>query len=194
MEINSIFDEIKSKVPLEDEIEKSGVKLNRSGPNRMKGCCPIHNENTPSFMFYKGEEYDTFYCFGCKTGGNVIDFIKHLKKFSSYKQVVEYFSKNYSLEYSEKEKDLDEIFSEEFENKKRRNKVIYNYGISTSKIIQSYLKKCNEKELEFKRISPYLRALDSALYLNNMDQLKFHRESILDYIRECEKNDDRKNS
>jgi len=33
-------------------------------------CCPIHAEKTPSFRFY--EESNSFYCFGCSRGGNVI--------------------------------------------------------------------------------------------------------------------------
>lgn len=32
--------------------------------------CPIHDEDTPSMRFY--EETNTFYCFGCRAGGDVI--------------------------------------------------------------------------------------------------------------------------
>lgn len=33
-------------------------------------CCPLHSEDTPSFRFY--EETNSFYCFGCQKGGDVI--------------------------------------------------------------------------------------------------------------------------
>jgi DNA primase len=190
----NIFEEIKIKASLEDEIEKTGSRLIRSGSGRMKCCCPLHDESTPSFMLYKGDEYDTFYCWGCRNGGSVIEFIKFLKNFSTNKEIVEYFAKNYNLEYSDKEKDLDEIFSEEFERRKIRNRVIYNYGVSTSKIIQSYIRTREDPVLEFKRIQSYLRALDFSIYENNMDQLKFHRETVIDYIRKSEQNDNRKSS
>jgi len=122
----------------------------------------------------------------CKSGGDVIEFIKALKKYSTHKEVVEYFTKHYNLEYSDKEKDLDELFSDEFE-RRRRNKVIYNYGISTSRMIQAHLRAQEDPAREFHRIQSYLKALDSAIHLNNMDMLKFHRESVIDYIRSSQK-------
>jgi len=37
------------------------------------GICPLHNENTASFCV--NEEKQTYYCFGCNSGGNLISFI-----------------------------------------------------------------------------------------------------------------------
>lgn len=38
---------------------------------RPVACCPLHDEVTPSMRFY--EETNTFYCFGCTAGGDIIE-------------------------------------------------------------------------------------------------------------------------
>ncbi len=48
------------------------VQLKRAG-RRYLGLCPFHNEKTPSFNVDPARQY--FYCFGCKKGGNAIDFV-----------------------------------------------------------------------------------------------------------------------
>ena len=51
------------------------VQLKRRGRTSV-GLCPFHNEKTPSFVVYT--ETQSFYCFGCGTGGDVITFIKNI--------------------------------------------------------------------------------------------------------------------
>ena len=51
----------------------SYVSLRRAGSN-IKGLCPFHSEKTPSFTVYPQD--NSFYCFGCGVGGNVITFIQ----------------------------------------------------------------------------------------------------------------------
>lgn len=43
----------------------------------MVGLCPFHGEKTPSFTVYP--ETDSFYCFGCGVGGDVIGFIRKVE-------------------------------------------------------------------------------------------------------------------
>ncbi len=42
------------------------------------GCCPFHNEKTPSFSVDEDRKF--FYCFGCHKGGNVIKFVQEMEK------------------------------------------------------------------------------------------------------------------
>ena len=55
-----------------EDIAPSYVNLRRRGKN-LVGLCPFHNEKTPSFCVYP--ENNSFYCFGCNKGGDIVTFI-----------------------------------------------------------------------------------------------------------------------
>src|SRR5699024_2503824 len=57
------------------EVVGSYVQLKRKG-RLYSGLCPFHNEKTPSFYVYP--ETQSFYCFGCGAGGDVISFVKKI--------------------------------------------------------------------------------------------------------------------
>ena len=57
------------------DVAQSYVQLRRSG-RTYSGLCPFHSEKTPSFVVYP--ETQSFYCFGCGAGGDVITFIKKI--------------------------------------------------------------------------------------------------------------------
>ena len=48
------------------------ISLKKKGKNYW-GCCPFHNEKTPSFSVTPEKGF--FYCFGCRESGNVISFL-----------------------------------------------------------------------------------------------------------------------
>lgn len=68
----SSIEEIKYKCPIEDVVS-SYITLKRRGKNLI-GLCPFHGEKTASFTIYP--ENGSFYCFGCKVGGDAFTFIK----------------------------------------------------------------------------------------------------------------------
>lgn len=51
------------------------VQLRRRG-RTCTGLCPFHNEKTPSFHVYP--ENQSFYCFGCGAGGDIITFARKI--------------------------------------------------------------------------------------------------------------------
>jgi DNA primase len=65
----NFLDELRARTPMAALVSRR-VKLSRSGKN-MKGCCPFHNEKTPSFYVYE----DGYHCFGCGAHGDAIGFV-----------------------------------------------------------------------------------------------------------------------
>ncbi|MBQ2841841.1 MAG: DNA primase [Clostridia bacterium] len=76
MKISERFiQELQDKVDIESVIS-SNISLKRRGKT-LVGLCPFHNEKTPSFTVYP--ESNSFYCFGCGAGGDVITFIRRME-------------------------------------------------------------------------------------------------------------------
>jgi DNA primase len=62
------LDELRARTLLSALVGRS-VKLTKAGREH-KGCCPFHNEKTPSF--YVNDEKGFYHCFGCSTHGDAI--------------------------------------------------------------------------------------------------------------------------
>jgi DNA primase len=63
---------LKRCYPLEEVISRAGVRLRRSG-GRLVGCCPFHEERTPSFTVYPNQ--GSYHCYGCGAHGDVFTFL-----------------------------------------------------------------------------------------------------------------------
>ena len=57
------------------DVVRQYVQLRHRG-RTCTGLCPFHTEKTPSFVVYP--ETQSFYCFGCGAGGDVITFVRKI--------------------------------------------------------------------------------------------------------------------
>jgi DNA primase len=62
------LDELRARTQLSSLVSKT-VKITKAG-REYKGCCPFHNEKTPSF--YVNDEKGFYHCFGCSAHGDAI--------------------------------------------------------------------------------------------------------------------------
>lgn len=66
------LDALRAANPIATVVERTGVELRTSG-RRLVGRCPLHDDHQPSFTIYP--DTDSYYCFGCGAGGDVLDFL-----------------------------------------------------------------------------------------------------------------------
>jgi len=76
------LDELKQQIPLLDYLQAHDWQPARQlSRGRLMGLCPLHEDHQPSFLvdLYK----NLFYCYGCRSGGDVIRFAEmyHQLKF-----------------------------------------------------------------------------------------------------------------
>lgn len=72
---DEFLDDLRRRADIESTVS-SYVSLKRKG-KILTGLCPFHNEKTPSFTVYP--ETQSYYCFGCGNGGDVITFIRNIE-------------------------------------------------------------------------------------------------------------------
>lgn len=91
--ISDVFiDELRNACPIES-VMGSYVNLIRRG--RTYVCnCPFHSEKTPSCTIYP--EQQSFYCYGCGAGGDVITFIRRIENLS-FMESIEMLAKRCGL-------------------------------------------------------------------------------------------------
>ncbi|MFW5851900.1 MAG: DNA primase, partial [Bacteroidota bacterium] len=82
-----------------EEVISDFVSLKKSGAN-YKGCCPFHDEKTPSFMVSPAK--GIFKCFGCGKGGNSVSFIMEHERMP-YVDALKFLAKKYNIEIVETE-------------------------------------------------------------------------------------------
>lgn len=70
-------DSIRRDHPIADVVVASGLQLRPMG-GRLTGVCPFHGDTRPSLVVYPATQ--SYYCFGCGAGGDVIDFVARRNK------------------------------------------------------------------------------------------------------------------
>tara|TARA_R100000152_G_C6704411_1_gene133246 strand:- start:29 stop:592 length:564 start_codon:yes stop_codon:yes gene_type:complete len=71
------YEKIKNQFTVEELAEKH-TKLGRVSNGKRSGVCPLHMDTDPSFTVYL--DTNSFYCFGCHKGGDVITLFYALKE------------------------------------------------------------------------------------------------------------------
>ncbi|AEB28720.1 DNA primase [Francisella hispaniensis] len=120
---NNFIKELVATADIVDVVSRY-VNLKKTGKN-YKGCCPFHNEKTPSF--FVNPEKNFYHCFGCHASGDALTFVKSIN----------------NLEFIEAVKNLAEIVGKpvEYENYSQEDiqkEQLYNKCISFLAAAQKY--------------------------------------------------------
>ena len=112
---SSTIDEVNARIDIISLIGEY-TRLERRGTDWW-GCCPFHNEKTPSFHVVPDKKM--YHCFGCGQGGSAINFVMEIEKIGFVDAVVQLAKKsgvevvydgNAVVQENPLEKKKDEIF------------------------------------------------------------------------------------
>lgn len=107
-----------------DEVVNDFVPLKKRGQN-MWGCCPFHNEKTPSFSVSPSK--GIYKCFGCGKAGNAVNFVMEVEK-KTYPEALRYLASKYNIPIEERQASPEELLVQnEKESLRIVNKFASNY-------------------------------------------------------------------
>ena len=96
----NFLDELLARSDIVD-IVGSYVSLTPKGGSYW-GCCPFHNEKTPSFHVLPDKQF--YHCFGCKKGGGVVNFVMEMEGLT-YPDAIRFLAKRANLPVPEESSD-----------------------------------------------------------------------------------------
>ena len=82
-----------------EEVIGEFVSLKKRGANHI-GCCPFHNEKTPSF--YVSPSKGIFKCFGCGKSGNAVGFLMDHEHYT-YPEALRWLADKYHIQIEEEQ-------------------------------------------------------------------------------------------
>lgn len=65
---NKLLEKLNNEISIIDLATKYGFEIKKN-----KSICKFHGDSDPSLVFYPNT--NSFFCFGCRVGGNIINFV-----------------------------------------------------------------------------------------------------------------------
>ncbi|OPY77590.1 MAG: DNA primase [Syntrophorhabdus sp. PtaU1.Bin058] len=91
--MKTTLEELLERINILDVVSQY-VKLRKAGKDYI-GLCPFHKEKSPSFTV--STEKQIYYCFGCREGGNAINFLMKYENLN-FQEALESLAKEYGVE------------------------------------------------------------------------------------------------
>ena len=102
---NSIIEDAKKSLgERAASIIATGMNIQKWDARNLKGCCPYHNEKTPSFVWNK--KNNSFKCFGCGVSMDILEYYQQSMTFiEAVKQLFRETGTHYDFDIPEKKRE-----------------------------------------------------------------------------------------
>jgi DNA primase len=92
---------VRTSINIIDFLEQRGQTFKQTGTSHV-GLCPIHNEKSGSF--HVRTDSNTFHCFGCGAGGDIISLVQQMENLS-FTGAIQMLAEEYEIELQSVESD-----------------------------------------------------------------------------------------
>ncbi len=169
--MQSSIDEVLSRSDIVD-IASSYVTLKRNGTDFV-ALCPFHREKTPSFHISSDKQL--FYCFGCGSGGNIIDFVMKIENLD-FIDAIKFLAERAGITLEE------EVYSPEIQKKHDERESVLKMNKLAAK---RYVKNLAEDDAKGAREYAFGRGLNREIISSfGIGYAKESWSDLVDYLRE----------
>jgi len=180
--MNYYVDKILKETTITSFLENRGIFPVRKSADKLFYLCPVHSgDKVPSFVVYpvgtNGRDYQTYHCFGCHSGINLINLKRDLDHISP-REALRYFLKDIiideegAIDSNIDSWDDDEILMED-------QKEIENILLQINYACKEHFVVCNdEEEKDFFNI--FFKQVDEIARSRNLETMKGILEILID--------------
>lgn len=164
------YDILRNRINISDVIRQKISLVRKSGG--YVGLCPFHQEKTPSFTVNDSKKF--YYCFGCKTHGDVIKFISDIEGLS-YKDSAIKLANSYGIEIPKLTQEQEKLYEE--------SEQIFNILALATELFQSELNSASVSYLESRGIDRQTIENFSIGYAPSGKLLKFFEKKAIPLMK-----------
>jgi len=167
LEISALIESILKSKSITDFLEKRGIFPDKQNGDKIYYKCPIHQDEDPSFIVFTGGEYQTYKCFGCHSGNNIINLVCDMNKIS-LGQSISYLSQELGITFDNQfefsKKDIEIYIEKEYPSINKIEQIYF----SINKLCYDFLKKINFEEDEIIFCENVLKKIDYLVKTKNV--------------------------
>ena len=179
MEIPHYIEQILRERKITDFLSERNIVPVKEYPDKICYRCPLHEgDSDPSFFVYLNSDYQSYCCFGCHSGVNIIHLVKEMDNLT-IKQAIKKLIKGMDID----QEDILECIIKDLYNSQlgEDNKVIEELLLKINVRCYKHLKKINFDQQEFSLFEKFFEKIDRLVRDKNDKKLL---EEILDLITE----------
>lgn len=174
--MNSIIDSISKSLKITDYLSSKGFNYSSRDGNRYKYKCPLPshpNDNSPSFFIFDKPNGQDYYCFGCKSSGNVVNFVSAFEQIS-LRETLEKLSKGLNISVDDIIdsiiRDLVVYSDSNSDNDKKESIIATSLFISNH--MYDFLSKVNFNKEDLEIAEKLFKIVDSYVLVERLDDLE----------------------
>lgn len=167
-----VIDQIKRSNKISTYLSERGVNPKSNSGGNLLYNCPLPNhlhDKSPSFYIYDKGDYEDFYCYGCKCGGNIVNFVAEYEHLG-LRKALQRLSDGIGIDIQDV---MDAIILDIVTDTERPSpREGLELAFCLNKLLHDYIKACEFHPDEIEIADKMGRVIEKYLYAENLEALR----------------------